>query len=65
MDDEPGVCVGERVGHGRRDPDRLRPSRAVVAQPPTEVGAVEIVGDDVDLALLHAHVVDRNDAGVT
>ena len=56
--------VSERVGCGGRDPDRLRPGRAGVAQPPAEVGAIEVVGNDVDLPLLHAHVVDRNNAGV-
>ena len=64
VDDESGVRVGERVGHGGRDPGGLRPGRAVVAQPPAEVGAVEVIGDDVDLPLVHAHVVDRHDAGV-
>ena len=64
MDDEPGVGVGQGVGHGGRDPGRLRPGRAVVPQPPAEVGAVEVIGDDVHLPLLHADVVDRHDAGV-
>src|SRR5262249_54852383 len=31
----------------------------------TQVGAVEVVGDDVDLPLVHAHVVDRHNAGMT
>ena len=56
--------VGQGVGHGGRDPGRLRPGRAVVPQPPAEVGAVEVIGDDVDLPLVHADVVDRHDAGV-
>ena len=64
VDDEPGVGVGQGVGHGGRDPGRLRPGRAVVPQPPAEVGAVEVIGDDVHLPLLHADVVDRHDAGV-
>ena len=64
VDDEPGVGVGQGVGHGGRDPGRLRPGRAVVPQPPAEVGAVEVIGDDVDLPLVHADVVDRHDAGV-
>ena len=61
---QPGVGVGQGVGHGRRDPGRLRPGRAVVPQPPAEVGAVEEIRDDVDLPLVHADVVDRHDAGV-
>ncbi len=64
VDDEPGVGVGQGVGHGGRDPGRLRPGRAVVPQPPAEVGAVEVIGDDVHLPLVHADVVDRHDAGV-
>ena len=64
VDDEPGVGVGQGVGHGRRDPGRLRPGRAVLPQPLAEVGAVEEVRDDVDLSPLQADVVDRHDAGV-
>ena len=64
VDDEPGVGVGQGVGHGGRDPGRLRPGRAVVPQPPAEVGAVEEIRDDVDLPLVQADVVDRHDAGV-
>jgi hypothetical protein len=36
----------------------------VVPKPPAEVGTVDIIGDEVDLPLLHAHVVDRRDARV-
>jgi hypothetical protein len=58
------VGVGQGVGHGRRDPGRLRPGRAVLPQPLAEVRAVEEVRDDVDLSPLQADVVDRHDAGV-
>ena len=64
VDDEPGVGVGQGVGHGGHDPGRLRPGRAVLPQPLAEVGAVEVIGDDVHLPLVHADVVDRHDAGV-
>ncbi len=64
VDDEPGVGVGQGVGHGRRDPGRLRPGRAVIPQPPAEVGAVEEIRDDVDLSPVQADVMDRHDAGV-
>ena len=64
VDDEPGVGVGQGVGHGGRDPGRLRPGRAVVPQPPAEVGAVEVSRRRCKPALLHADVVDRHDAGV-
>src|SRR5215472_7156695 len=43
---------------------RAASGQAVLAQPATGVGAVEVVGDDVDPPLVHAHVVDRHDAGV-
>ena len=56
--------MADHLGYDRGDPGGLRPGRAVVAQPPAEVGAVEVIGDDVDLSLVHAHVVDRHDAGV-
>ena len=49
VDDEPGVGVGQGVGHGGGDPGRLRPGRAVALQPPAEVGAFEEIRDDVDL----------------
>ena len=47
VDDEPGVGVGQGVGHGGRDPGRLRPGRAVALQPSAEVGAFEEIRDDV------------------
>ena len=56
--------VGQGVGHGRRDPGRLRPGRAIILQPPAEVGAVEEIRDDVDLPPVQADVMDRHDAGV-
>ena len=40
------------------------PGRAVVLQPPAEVGAVEEIRDDVNLPPVQADVVDRHDAGV-
>ena len=64
VDDEPGVGVGQGVGHGGRDPGRLRPGRAVVLQPSAEVGAFEEIRDDVNLPPVQADVVDRHDAGV-
>ena len=64
VEDEPGVGVGQGIGQSRRDPGRLRPGRAVIPQPPAEVGAIEEVRDDVDLSPVQADVVDRHDAGV-
>ncbi len=64
VEDEPGVGVGQRIGQSRRDPGRLRPVRAVIPQPPAEIGAFEEVRDDVDLSPVQADVVDRHDAGV-
>ena len=64
VDDEPGMGVGQGVGHGRRDPGRLRPGRAIFPQPPAEVGAVEEIRDEVDLPPVQADVVHRHDAGV-
>ena len=64
VEDEPGVGVGQGIGQSRRDLGRLRPGRAVIPQPPAEVGAVEEFRDDVDLSPVQADVVDRHDAGV-
>ncbi len=64
VDDEPGMRLGQGVGHGGRNPGRLRPGRAIVREPPAQVGAVEVIGDDIHLALVHADVVHGHDAGV-
>ena len=64
VDDEPGVGVGQGVGHGGGDPGRLRPGRAVALQPSAEVGAFEEIRDDVNLPPVHADVMDRHDAGM-
>ena len=58
----PGVRVAQRVAHRGRDPGRLRPRRAVVPHPVVEVGPLDVVGDDVHLALMHPDVVDGHDA---
>ena len=49
VDDQPRVGVRQSVGHGGDDPRRLLPGRAVVPQPAAEVGAFEVIGDDIDL----------------
>ena len=65
VDDEPGVGVGQGIGHGGRDAGRLRPgSGGCRFSHSAEVGAVEIIRDDVHLPLVQADVVDRHDAGV-
>ena len=64
VDDQPGVGMGKGVGHGRRDPGRLRPRRTILPQPPAEVGAIEELRDDVDLPPLHADVMDGDDVTV-
>ena len=62
MNDEPSVGVGEGIGHVGGDPRRLRPVRAVVPHPVTQVGTLDEVGDEVDLPLVHAHVMHRDDS---
>ena len=64
VDDEPGVGVGQGLGHGSRDAGRLVPAWGVVLQPSAEVESGEIIGDDVHLPLVQADVMDRHDAGV-
>ena len=65
MDRGARVCVGERVGDLGHDPDRLTPVRAGSSQPLVEVGAFEVVRDEIDQAVLHADVVHRHDSGMT
>ena len=65
VDDEPGVGVGQGVGHGRDDQGRLRPGRAHFLNSPREVGAVEKIRDDKKLPAVQADVMNRNDPGVT
>ena len=64
VDDAPRVGMAQRVEHGDGDPRRLLPGRAMVLHPAAEVGALEVIGDDIHGALVHADVVHRHDAGV-
>ena len=65
VDDEPGVGVGQGVGHGRGDQGRLRPGRGHFLKSPPEVGSVEKIRDDKNLPAVQADVMNRNDPGVT
>ena len=65
VDDEPGVGVGQGVGHSRHHHGRLRPGRANFLQSPAEIGAVEKIRDDVNPSAVQANVMYRNDSGVT
>ncbi len=64
VDGEPGVCMSQRIGHVGRDACSLVPARGVVSQPLREIGALEIIRNDVHLPFVQADVVDRHDAGV-
>ena len=65
VDDEPGVSVGQGVGHGRDDHRRLRPRRARFLKSAPEAVAVEKIRDDKNLPAVQADVMNRNDPGVT
>ena len=64
VDDLAGMRMGQGVGHRGGDPRRLRPVRAVVSQPVAEIGTVEEIGNKVDLSLVHADIMHRDDAGM-
>ena len=49
--------VSERLGHGTDDGRALLPGRGMPLQPASKILAVEIIGDDEDLAVLRADVV--------
>ncbi len=61
---ELGMRVSERVGDGGDNRHSLLPRGRVVFQPVRQILAVEIVGDDEDLAVLRADVVHRHDSRV-
>ncbi len=65
VDGQLRVGVGQRVGHSRHDGHRVLPGHGIVSQPASEVVALEIVGNDVDLSILRADVVHRDDPAVT
>ena len=64
VDDAPRVRMAQRIEHGQGDPRRVLPRRPMVVHPAAEVGPLEVIGDDIHGALVHADVVHGHDTGV-
>ena len=64
VDDAPRVGMAQRIEHGDGDPRRVLPRRPMGVHPPAEVAPLEVIGDDVDGAVLHPDVVHGHDPGM-
>ena len=56
--------MGQCVGYGGDNPRCLTPGQPVFAQPSAELDAFQVVGNDIDLSLVHADVVNCHNPGV-
>src|SRR5262249_37431159 len=65
MNNESRMCMGQRVGHSGDNPRRLTPGGAVFPQPTPQVNAFQVIGNDVNLSVVHPDVVHCNNTRVT